>query len=165
MRIPVLAAWLLVLGGLVRAFLLVHEVPLLGYANQYDMVRTSACVGYYPDLPGDTRYEPHPESPIPVYRRGERLAHVCYPSTEVVIAAAAARGSAALHGNTETLSLRAIGHVKLALLAVAVLLLAAALSPFPTAALLHGLVVAFVLADPVTTLWMNTLYTEFGAIW
>ena len=40
----------------------------------------------------------------------------------------------------------------------------AALKRRPAWALANAAVFAFVLADPMTTLWLNTLYTEFGAL-
>jgi len=158
-------AWALVLAGLLRAFLLVAHQPLAGYANQYDMVRTSACAGYWPALPAPQRFGAHPEAPVTLYRYEPAHAAACYPATEVAIVQLAAQVSSGLHGGRETISLRAVGFAKVTFLALAVLVFAWALSAHPAAALFHGLVVAFVLCDPVATLWMNTLYTEFGALW
>src|SRR5258708_40379647 len=39
---------ILVVAGLARAFVLVAHDPLVGYANQHDMHRTSACIGLFP---------------------------------------------------------------------------------------------------------------------
>lgn len=155
----------LVLFGLARAALLVGHEPLLGYANQYDMIRSSACIGFYPDLPEARRYAATPEAPLPVYRTGSRRPDICYLSSEIFLDTAAATVSRWASGDSQALPLRAVGYVKLALLAIAALLIAWALHRNPGAAIFHGLVVAFIVGDPVVTLWMNTLYTEFAAIW
>jgi len=47
------------------------------------------------------------------------------------------------------------------LAAIAIAAFAITLWRFPAASLLHGLVALLVLADPVVTLWMQTLYTEY----
>jgi hypothetical protein len=44
-------------------------------------------------------------------------------------------------------------------------MIAWALHPHPSAALMHGIVVFALLCDPMVTLWYNTLYTEFTATW
>jgi len=38
---------ILILAGLARAGIVVLHEPLVGYANQYDMHRTSACLGLF----------------------------------------------------------------------------------------------------------------------
>jgi hypothetical protein len=152
---------ILVLAGLARALLLVAHDPLMGYANQADMQRTSACVGLFPakEVPEST-----PEAPIATYRLGSRTVG-CYQSTEVAIAATTLAIARALRADTSRFNLRWIGYTKVALLFGTALLIAWALRGHPGAAVAHGLVVALVLSDPVVTLWFNTLYTEFGAIW
>jgi hypothetical protein len=158
-------AWILVAVGLARAALLLANDPLLGYANQFDMVRTSACIGIYPDLPEPARYEASRAAPLPLYRAGAPIEGGCYRSSEVALAALAFKASAALRGGEGPLPLRDVGLAKLALAALAVLAIAWALHAHPLAALAHGLVVALVLCDPVVTLWMSTLYTEFTTLW
>src|SRR5919109_1100149 len=61
-------------------------------------------------------------------------------------------------------ALRELGLLELALAAFAMLAFAAAFWPYPVASFLHGLTVAAVLSDPAATLWFQTLYTEFPAI-
>src|SRR5688572_5061153 len=82
--------WILLVLGLARAAFLVAQEPMLGYANQFDMVRTSACVGLYPDLPEPARLQASPAAPLPLYRPGPRIDGGCYLSAEVAIVAAAA---------------------------------------------------------------------------
>lgn len=155
----------LVILGLARASLLVAHDPLVGYANQYDMMRTSACLGLFPDLPEPARYQPHPEAPIPGYRTQDVRRDLCYLSTEVAIVAATATVTRAASFGKEVFKVRWVGFAKLALFAVTALALAWAFHPHPAAALYHGVIVCVLLCDPVVTLWYNTFYTEFAAIW
>ncbi len=155
--------FVLVLIGLLRAGALVAHEPALGYGNQYDMVRTTACVGLYPDkLEPDA---PSPEGPIPIYNLGERRWGICSLSTEVALTAAVMKIARAAGQDRQVFRLKWIGYAKLALLVFAALVVAFALHGHPLAAFVHGLIFALVVADPVSTLWYNTFYTEFGAIW
>ena len=154
----VLALMLIVLGAW-RIAVVVGASPLLGYANQFDMGRTSACFGLWPELPEPARYEAHPQAPLASYVRGERRPAECYPSSElalVALALAVAPG--------KSVDLRLIGAVEAAILVLTALLLDAALKRRPTWALAHAAVFGLVIADPMVTLWLDTLYTEFAAL-
>jgi hypothetical protein len=157
--------WILLVLGLSRAAFLVAQQPMLGYANQFDMVRTSACIGLYPDLPEPAHLQASPAAPLPLYRAGPRIEGGCYLAAEVAIVAVAVKASAWIRGTGDTMPLRHVGLAKWGLLALAALAIGWALHAHPLAALLHGLVVFVVMADPVVTLWLNTLYTEFATLW
>jgi hypothetical protein len=157
-------AWVLVLAGIARAALLVAHEPLAGYANQYDMIRSSACIGLYPDLPRPQRFQANSAAPVPRYTSDARRPDLCYPSTEVAVAWLAGSVSQAILGS-QAMPLRNVGLAKLGLLAAAALILAWSLQGHRVAAIVHGLVFALVMSDPVVTLWMNSLYTEFMALW
>lgn len=166
LRIP--REWIglaLVILGLARAALLVAHDPLVGYGNQPDTIRTGACIGLFPALAEPMRYEAHPEAPIPLYKVETVRQDLCYPSSEVVVAAVTASVTRALGVAGEGLRLRWIGYAKLALFALTALVIAWALHPHPSAALMHGVVVFAILCDPMVTLWYNSLYTEFAVIW
>ena len=155
--------WLLLAIGILRAALLVAHDPILGYGNQYDMYRTSACVGLYPAGDEAARGKPTMEGPIALYHlagRGED----CYRSTEVAIVTGVLAAARALGRGSGGIRLQWIGLAKLALLAATAFLVAWALRGHAAASLAHGLVFLLVLADPVVTLWFNTLYTEVGVI-
>jgi len=156
---------LLVVLGIARAALLVAHEPLVGYGNQYDMVRTSACTGLFPAIDAPARYEAHQGSPVALYRAEAPRPDLCYRSTEVAIDEAVAGIAAVAKPSADGLPLKWIGYAKLAILAITALALAWSLHRNPTAALIHGAVFAFVVCDPLVTLWFNTLYTEFGALW
>jgi hypothetical protein len=155
----------LVVAGLARAALLISHDPMLGYANQYDMHRTGACIGLYPAIEEPARSEATRDAPIALYRGEAARRGNCYASSEVLIAAAVTATARALRIDGGGFRLQWLGYAKLGLLAITALLIAWALHHHPAAALLHGLIVLLVLADPIVTLWFNTLYTEFAVIW
>ncbi|MEP6701603.1 MAG: hypothetical protein ABJB04_01350 [Betaproteobacteria bacterium] len=167
-RSPLLITLVLLLLGALRIAWMVSHQPLLGYANQYDAGRTSACVGLWPNLPEPDRYEAHLEAPIAQYVEGQPRPAECYASSELVFVALAMTEwkVANLTGlvKSATMDLRYVGATK----AIALLLLAIAftiaLRERPLWMIAHAAVFGLVLADPLVTLWMNTLYTEFAAV-
>jgi hypothetical protein len=159
-RFATLLAFVLIGIGAWRVYAVVGATPVLGYANQFDMRRTSACVGLWPDLPTDARLLAHPEAPIARYVRAERRPDDCYWSSELLFVAPVAASLAA----GETVDLRVIGAIKGTALVVLGLGLGAMLRRRPGFALVHGVVFALVLCDPIVTLWLNTVYTEFAAV-
>jgi Bacterial Ig domain len=159
-RFATLLAFVLIGIGALRVYAVVDATPLLGYANQFDMRRISACVGLWPDLPPAARLQAHPEAPIRRYVRGERRPDECYWSSELLFVAPVA----AILADGETVDLRVIGAIKAVTLIVIAFALGAMLRRRPALALVHGVVFALVLCDPIVTLWLNTLYTEFTAV-
>ena len=155
-----LLVFLLIAAGTWRLFAIVGSTPLLGYANQYDMGRTSACIGLWPDLPPPARFQAHPEAPLARYVRGERHPEECYLSSELLFTAPVA----AVLSPGAAINLRRIGAVKAGLLIVLALALAALLRGQPSWEIMHGAVFAIVICDPMNALWLNTLYTEFAAL-
>jgi len=155
-----LLAFVLIGIGAWRVYAVVGAAPLLGYANQYDMRRISACVGLWPDVPPAARLQAHPEAPIARYVRGEREPAECYWSSELLFVAPVA----ATLAEGETVDLRVVGAIKAVTLIVIAFALGTMLRRWPAVALVHGAVFALVLCDPIVTLWLNTLYTEFTAV-
>src|SRR5437867_5259173 len=160
-RIVALVAVALIALGAWRIVAVISATPMLGYANQFDMRRISACVGLWPDVAASERLLAHPEAPIALYVRGERRPDECYISTELVFVAGAVAIAAISGGSVD---LRVLGAIKATALWLAALSLHALLSRQRARALVHGLVFAFVIGDPSNTLWLNTLYTEFSAL-
>ena len=154
------AAFLLLALGAWRIAVVVGASPMLGYANQFDMGRTSACFGLWPDLPEPARYEAHPQAPIARYVRGEQRPAECYRGSELVFVGTAV----AIAPRDRAVDLRIVGAVKGVALILVAFGLDAALKRRPAWALANAAVFAIVLAEPMTTLWLNTLYTEFGAL-
>ncbi len=158
---------LLLLAALRMLTLVLHS-PVVGYANQYDMLRSSACLDFWPGASAakiaDIDLEiATPKAPIPVYQHRVFDRSNCYWSADVALTSAAlALHRMAIGGND--VDLRWIGTFKTALLLAAVVWLNALLWPHPHATALHALVAVLVLADPFVMLYANTLYTEFGAV-
>lgn len=162
------ATALLVALAVFRLGAVVLHEPLAGYANQYDMVRTSACLGLWPAGPEAQRALATPDAPRPDYVRGAPDPAGCYPSTDVALAAlgsALAQAADALgHDGVPGHPLRAVGLAKAACWLAVLGFLQFALRRHPRAACAHAGFAALVLADPLNTLYLNTLYTETGAL-
>ncbi len=147
---------------------LVLHTPVLGYANQYDMLRSSACLDLWPGSAAEKLSDADlalatVKAPVPVYQRRVFDRSNCYWSTDVAfVAVALTLQRVAIAGSA--VDLRWIGAVKTALLLAAILWLSALLWRDPRIAAMNALVAAVVLADPHVMLYANTLYTEFGAV-
>ncbi len=159
-------ATILLFLGMVRIFYVVAHDPMLGFANQYDMGRTSACLDLWPDFASGPADRASPEAPIETYRFTRIASQGCYPSAEVVIDRIASAIDAPrryLLGQSEWLDLRVIGIFKAIFLMAIAWAIRRALASNASANFLHAIVFCLVLADPVYTLYFNTLYGEFAA--
>ncbi len=163
-----IATMVLLLLAALRMLTLVLHSPVLGYANQYDMLRSSACVDLWPgpasaNLSDGELETATPKAPIAVYQRRVFDRSNCYWSTDVALTSAAiALHQTAIGGND--IDVRWIGGFKATLLLAGVLGFSGLFWPHPRAALVHALIAVLVLADPFVMLYANTLYTEFGAV-
>ncbi|HKU85621.1 MAG TPA: hypothetical protein VJV77_04710 [Casimicrobiaceae bacterium] len=166
-RLLGVACLLLIALGTLRLIGVVLSEPMLGYANQYDMARMSACLDLWPDVPGD-RSLAHQQAPLTAYLDVHDDAARCYPSSTVVLAAVA-KGVVQVGGalglfSLEAYPLQAVGLVQaLALLAVVVAFCYAERFR-PWARFGHCAVFALILSDPANGMWLNTLYTEWTAL-
>lgn len=161
------AIWVLFAIGVLRLALVAWHEPMAGYANQYDTIRSSACLGLWPDVPEAERTQAHPAAPIARHVRGPVDREGCYPSTTVALAFAAA----ALHGAAHAagvadaaFDLRWLGTLLFVLYAGTAAFVQWRLREQAGPAALHALLFALVLSDPFDALWFNTLYTEAGAL-
>lgn len=169
------AGWIALGVLLLAVFVLrVHAVvahdPLVGLANNYDMIRVQGCIDVYP-LRDDGV---HPESnswqaPLRWYHFRDDLAPGCFVSSEVLFAWALVplARHAAERSADGRFSLRVFGVGR------ALILLGAVLIPVAWVALRHrdgGLALgalalaALLLADPGVTVYLNSLYAEFAAV-
>ncbi len=155
-----LLAFALIAAGAWRLAAVVGASPMLGFANQFDMARVSACIGLWPDLPEPARFAAHPQAPLSRYVRFEGASSGCYLSSELVFVAPVrvftSPGSA--------VDLRWIGATKATLLVGLALVFAVSLRHRPAWMLAHAMLFAVVVCDPLNALWLNTLYTEFAAV-
>ena len=163
-RTPARIALLLIALGALRLFALALHDPVAGYANQYDMARSSACLGLWPGEAAAPPGVATPAAPIADYRYGG-VGGLCYPSTDVALAAAAVGLDAVLdRDGRRDFDLRQLGALKALLLVAIALALDRALRARGKARIAHAAIFALLLADPFNALYLNTLYTEFGAL-
>ncbi len=159
-------AVVLLLFAFVRMASLVLAQPMAGYANQYDMHRSSACLGLWPeDVP---IAQATPEAPHSLYRAAPALPSECYPSTQVAIAFLAVMADSVLDSvrgsDSERMSLRVVGLIGLLMWALGAALVAWMFWRQPALLIGHALASTWLIADPFNTLYLNTLYTEFPAL-
>lgn len=157
---------LLVALGLLRAALFVAHDPAFGYGDLPDLQRTTDCVGLMP-LAGDPK--PGEIARPPSYYQTAALNPAgCYLGSGMLLAvpvAIAYRVAFLVGHEAEVLiPLQAFGLFKLFLFTVLAMAVALALKPHPLASLVHGLMFFMIIADPVATLWLNTLYSESAAL-
>jgi hypothetical protein len=161
-----IVAFTLLALGLMRAVLLVAHQPVLGYGDQADMHRTADCVGL--QASGDARGSGELPRPAEEYYFGGVNWAGCYPGSAVVLAVpvALAYGVAFLAGDDADIivPVRAFGLFNLALFAALALLVAHALRNYPVTSLVHAALFFLIIADPVSTLWLNSFHTEPAAL-
>lgn len=164
-RITLIAVGLLLLAMLRMASLVLAE-PVLGYANQYDMHRTSACVGLWPEsvAPGVAT----PQAPQAIYVRRSGYASDCYPGSQVAIVGLAMLADSVWDTlrsvDNDQVSLRWIGLCGLLIWGAVLLWIGWLFRRQPIALLVHAITALLLIADPFNTLYLNTLYTEFPAL-
>lgn len=159
-----LLAWLLLLVRL--GYVVLHQ-PLAGFANQFDMLRTTACVGLQPDT-GAPPGAATSDAPVAVYQRDGSLIEGCLPGTEVAIVhlalVADALADALGTGDPLRLPLRLLALTKALLLLLALGVIDHRLRPWPALRVGHVGFAALVLADPFNSLYLAGFYTEFASL-
>lgn len=146
--------------------MVLHD-PMFGYANQFDAGRTAACLDLWPDLPGGPREAGYFNAPIEKHRLVKIPSQGCYPGTEALVDWAALSLDAIrrhIEGTPDVADMRVIGFFKALLLVATACVASRSFRSRPTVALVHALILALVVADPLHTLYLNTLYSEFVAV-
>ena len=164
-----LIACLLLFIAIGRIFNLVMHNPVLGYANNYDMIRLQACHQIWPadtiiDITTGT-----PAAPLRRYTLDKHVETPCFPSSELLFTSIGIElGKLKNLATGEVLiSIKTIGLVK-ALFLVFTAIFASIYfyrRNLYSAMVANGLVMLLVLSDPGITLYMNTFYTEFSAVY
>ncbi len=158
---------LLICIAAIRVFYMAVHDPMFGYANQFDMGRTAACIDLWPELPGGARDIAYVNAPIEKHLLIKVPSQSCYPSMEVVfdtLAIALANVRRYFASGDTHLDMRMIGMLKALLLMTTVCVIHSALRSRPRVACVHAAIVALVIVDPLHTLYLNTLYGEFFAV-
>jgi len=165
-----IVACVFVLVFFARMGALVLHDPLIGLANNYDMIRVQGCIGAYPVR--DAQIPPEAASwqaPIPRYAFRTDLAPGCFVSSEAVLALAmlpALRFADAVSGE-RGFPLRLVGIVKWLLLSVVCLVPALLLfrqRDGAAAGAMSAFLAALVAADPAVTIYLNAFYAEYAAL-
>lgn len=158
---------LLMLVGVLRlAHVALHD-PLAGFANQFDMLRITGCLGLVPDLP-IAEGAATPAAPVSRYRSEVPYNAACLPGSELLFAGLALgidRLADALGaGDPGQFPLRLHGGLKAVLILLVWFALQWALRLAPGLAIGHAAAVALLLLDPFNTLYLAGFYTESSAL-
>lgn len=162
------ALWLLALLLLLaRLGFLLTQAPLAGFANQFDMLRNTGCLGLQPMVaaaPGAAT----PQAPIARYATGMPGSSSCLWGTEVAISAIAVGldqvADALGWGEPGSMPLRLVAVTKALLLLLALAWVDLGLRAHPGVRLVHMWAAALVLVDPFNTLYLAGFYTEIAAL-
>lgn len=158
---------LMVLGAWRLLSLVAHE-PIYGYGNQYDMARTSACLDLWPAASisaSDAEIaRATAAAPLSDYQIKRIPEQPCYYSSEAAWDKLVLSVRALVSEN-KSVDLRLIGLSKALALLLSACFCAALLWKYPRAAVFHALIFCGVVCDPHVTLYANSLYTEFTAVW
>ena len=162
-----LALVLLTLLLIARLGWVLFHQPLAGFANQFDMLRTTGCLGLQPQIDVPAGAATH-AGPVALYRVDMPRDPSCLPSTEVAIAGLARGvdwiGDQIGLGDPQTLSLRLVACTRAFLLLLTLLVIDRGLRAFPRARIGHLAVAALILVDPLNSLYLAGFYTEFAAL-
>jgi hypothetical protein len=164
-RVAAAATALLLLLSLLRGAALVGSEPLVGLANNYDMIRVQGCIDAYPLR--DASIPPWSNSwqaPQPRYTFLDDVEAGCFVSTEsgLALAVAPLLRAEAERAPDGAFSLRTVGWIKLGLamlLGGLAVLAFAARGAWGSAVTVAGLA-ALVLFDPIVTVYFNSFYAE-----
>jgi hypothetical protein len=155
----VLAA-LLFLSLVLRLVFVCSASPIIGYANNLDFFRQSACVGVWASYAVQDRISAHVDSPIDdLVHDGVQISAYCMASSDNVFVWVAAR----FHPVPAHFNLREVGLLKgLLTLALTVLVF---LQPIGASArLASAFLAALVFGDIAVECYFNTLYVDASAI-
>lgn len=164
-----LAVFFLLLLGIGRMFSLVMHNPVLAYANSYDMIRLQACHQIWPADEGIDITNGTPSAPIHRYTLDKQVKTSCFPSSELLFTSTAIELAKLKNYITgeKLVSIKMIGFVKALFLASALLIaqLYFLRRNNNTAMTVNAFTALIALSDPGVTLYFNTFYSEFSAVY
>lgn len=158
---------IILLMGLRILFLCAHD-PMIGLANNYDMIRVQGCVDIYPIRnDGSNPWDNSWQAPIERYEFRNDLDVGCYLTSEAIFAFAAwpMMKLESKYSKDGGFSIQWIGFMKALFLLGSMIVLVFFLlrqNRFKSAVILSllGLVL---FADPIVTVYLNTMYAEYSA--
>ena len=153
-------AYALVALTLLKIAAVVFHTPILGYANSYDFVRKSACVGIWQDYPGQPKGAAFPYAPVnSLVFDDDRRTDICAKSTDNFFA----HISRLVHRVGDKVDFREMSAYRLLMLSVLGLALMRMCANGPLK-LFVALMFGLVWGDFTNALYFNTLYNEFSVL-
>ena len=148
------------------AWVVGHQ-PVLAYPHQSDPSSISSCLGLWPNQPEPpAHHATQPDGPAARYFEGQRRPAECLLSSELAfasVAMAAWKVAADVElASPRSMDSRFTGTVKALTLIALAIVLTIALRERPPWMVANAAVFGIVLADPIVTLFMNSLGTEFA---
>lgn len=154
--------WIVLFGIGYRLLVFALHNPLLGYANNYDMIRIQACHSIWPAGLSIQEGTSTIAAPLERYvRNTENPIGTCYPSSELVFT----QLMAWMLGDKSEFSIRTLALFKLAITGILLgVMLIAIFALSPGVALLSAGVLFVLLPDPFNALYLPTFYAEWSAL-
>jgi hypothetical protein len=153
------ATYGLVLLAALKIFAVFFSTPIMGYANNYDFIRQSGCVGLWQAYKDKPKTSSNPEAPVNALALGQKDPAFCIKSIDNVFPSLAA----AFHSDGDTVDFREISIWKAALLFSCLWMLLANLNS-GIWKLAVASVFFLVFGDIANLLYANTLYLEFSVL-
>ena len=153
-------AYLIVGLTLLKIAAVVFHSPIFGYANNYDFVRKSACVGIWQNQLGRDKTANHPEAPVNnLIFDGDRINPLCAKSSDNFFA----HISRKLHKVGDRIDFREMSVYRWVMLMAMVLLLMR-VTDNERLKIIFSLLFFLVWGDFAIELYFNTLYNEFSVV-
>jgi hypothetical protein len=159
---------LAVIGIFRLTYVAVHD-PIIGYGNNFDFLRLESCIDLWPKLPpGGDLIANSPAAPIRHYLSLAKYDFPrCMPSTSLapIILAKAINKAISGWGSNEYLDIRLVGIARVVItFAIIFISINIIFQSNKWLALAMAGAFAIVMSDPMSSLWLNTLYTEYELI-
>lgn len=165
----VLIAFFCLCLGIGRIFSLVTNDPVLAYANNYDMIRLQACHQIWPADKFVNITIGTPAAPLRRYTLDKHVDTPCFPSSELIFTSIGIELGKLknLVSGESLISIKTIGFVKALFLSLTALIISIYFyrKQLHVALLTNAMVMLIALSDPGVTLYLNTFYTEFSAVY
>lgn len=161
---------LILLLGVIRLAALTLHRPMLGYANNFDMLRVQTFVGLMPRYHGELTREATPDAPIRFYEYTDQVdfrdGYLTSQLLPIYLAMPLSMFRYWYAGNVANqFDVLALGVVSMLMLSAAGILTTIWFGRVhPRWALISALIFTFLVCDPINTLWLNSFYSEYSAL-
>jgi hypothetical protein len=164
--VPKYAAIALLALGMLRMLIFVSNEPIFAYANQYDQARVSDCINRWPVIDGRIVSDASPHAPNQFFERKNLGGQQCQRNTTSLLTAIlfSITDTSFFNKSVGVIDIRALGMFCAVCVCGVGILWHGSLEGNGKAQLAHSFAFLFILADPMTLLFFNTLYTETVAV-